>query len=133
MTSNSIKIDGNATGSFVAGDSNRVETTVKQAFSFPDPATVRIADELASLRAILVTLKGADGAKLGQALDDAQEEAKKPTPNKHKVGTALEQALKLATKASDFAESGVKLEPYVARAVAWLGANWIRLLTMVGL
>jgi hypothetical protein len=76
---------------------------------------------LASLRTILVTLKSTDAAKLGRALDDAEEEAKKPTPDKHEVGSALERALKVATKASDFAESGVKLAPYVKGAVAWLG------------
>jgi hypothetical protein len=133
MSNNSIKVGGNATGTFVAGDNNRVETTVKPAFSLPNPATVRIADELAGLRGILVTLKSADVAKLGRALDDAEAEAKKPTPDKHEVGSALERALKVATKASDFAESGVKLAPYVKGAVAWLGANWLHLLPMVGL
>jgi hypothetical protein len=75
MSNNSIKVGGNATGSFVAGDNNRVETTVQQAFSLPDPATVRIADELAGLRAILVTLKSTDAAKLGRALDEIARHA----------------------------------------------------------
>jgi hypothetical protein len=130
MSNNSIRVGGNATGSFVAGDNNRVETAMKQ---IPDPATIRIADELAGLRAILVTLKSTDAGKLGRALDDAEEEAKKPNPDKQEVGSALERALKVATKASDFAESGVKLAPYVKGAVAWLGANWVHLLPMVGL
>jgi hypothetical protein len=133
VSNNSIKVGGNATGSFVAGDNNRIDTAVKQTYSLPDPATVRIADELAGLRAILITLKSTDAAKLGRALDDAEDEAKKPTPDKHEVGSALERALKVATKASDFAESGVKLAPYVKGAVAWLGANWLHLLPMVGL
>jgi hypothetical protein len=133
MSKNTIKIGGSATGALVAGDNNRVEATVKQVVSLPDPATVRIADELAGLRAVLVTLKSTDAAKLGRALDDAEDEARKTTPDKHEVGSALERALKVATKASDFAESGVKLAPYVKGAVAWLGANWIHLLPMVGL
>jgi hypothetical protein len=132
MSNNTIKIGGTATGSFVAGGNNRVETRVKQAFSLPDPATVRISDELADLRAILVTLKITESAKLARALDDA-EEAKKPAPGKHEVGSALERALKVATKASDFAESEVKLAPYVKGAVAWPGANWLHLLPMIGL
>jgi uncharacterized protein HemX len=130
---NGIKIGGSAVGAFVAGDNNRVETTVKHVFSLPDPATVRISDELAGLRAILVKLNTPDASKLGRALDDAEEEAKKPKPDRHKVGSALEEALKVATKAADFAESGAKLAPYVAGAVAWLGANWVHLLPMVGL
>jgi hypothetical protein len=133
MSRNTITIGGSATGSFIAGDNNRVGTTVKQAISLPDPNTVRIADELAGLRAILITLKSADSAKLGRALDDAEDEAKKPSPDKHEVGSALERALKVASKASDFAESAVKLAPYVKGAVAWLGATWIHLLPMVGL
>jgi hypothetical protein len=67
ISNNTIKIGGSATGSFIAGDNNQVETTVKQAVSLPDPNTVRIADELAGLRAVLVTLKSPEAAKLGRA------------------------------------------------------------------
>jgi hypothetical protein len=133
MSNSTIKIGGDARGSIVAGDNNRVETTVSHTVSLPDPATVRIGDELSAVRAVLIGLKVTDAAKLGRALDDAEDEAKKPAPNKEEIGSALERALKVATKASDFAESGVKLAPYVKGAVSWLGANWFHLLPMVGL
>jgi hypothetical protein len=132
LGNNSIKVGGNATGTFVAGDDNRVESAVTQV-SLPDPSTVRIAEELAGLRAILGKLNSVEAAKLGRALDDAEEEARKPTPNKNEVGSAVERALKIAGKASDFAENTSKLLPYVKGAVAWLGSNWIRLLPLVGL
>jgi hypothetical protein len=129
MSNNTIEIGGNATGSFVAGDNNRIQTTV----SVPDSTAIRIADELAGLRAILIGLKGTDAGKLSRALDDADEEAKKPVPDKQKIGSALESALRVAAKTSEFAESATKLTPYVKAAVAWLGANWTHLLPMVGL
>src|SRR5215472_16289426 len=109
MSKNTIQVGHNAAGVFIAGNENRVEATVKQAVSLPDPAAIRIAEELAGLRAVLVTLKSADAAKLRRALDDAEEEANKPEPDKHEVGSALERALKVATKASDFAENTSKL------------------------
>jgi hypothetical protein len=132
LGNNSIRVGGVATGTFVAGNENRVESAVTQV-SLPDPSTVRIAEELAGLRAILATLNTVEAAKLGRALDDAEEEASKPAPDKNEVGSAVERALKIAGKASDFAENTSKLLPYVKGAVAWLGANWLRLLPLVGL
>jgi hypothetical protein len=127
-----MKVGGNATGTFIAGNENRVESAVKQV-SLPDPSTIRIADELAGLRAILGKLNSAEAAKLRRALDDADEEASKPKPDKDEVGSAVERALKIAAKASDFADNTSKLLPYVKGAVAWLGAHWIGLLPLVGL
>jgi hypothetical protein len=132
LGNNSIKVGGNATGTFVAGNENRVESVVKQV-SLSDPSTIRISDELAGLRAILGQLNSAEAAKLRRALDDAEEEAGKPTPDKNEVGSAVERALKIANQASDFADHTSKLLPYVKGTVAWLGANWIRLLPLVGL
>jgi hypothetical protein len=132
MGDNTIKVGGNATGSFVAGTENSVETAVTQV-TLPDPSTVRIAEELAGLRAILAKLNSAEAAKLGRALDDAEEEARKATPDKNEIGSAVERALKVAAKATDFAENTSKILPYVKGAVAWLGSNWIKLLPLVGL
>jgi hypothetical protein len=132
LGNNTINVGGNATGSYVAGDKNRVETAVAQV-SLPDPSTVRIAEELAGLRAILAQLNSVEAAKLGRALDDAEEEAGKPKPDKDEVGSALERALKIARSANDFAENTSKLLPYVKGAVAWLGSNWTGLLSLVGL
>jgi hypothetical protein len=132
LGNDSIMVGGNATGTFVAGNENRVESAVTQA-SLPDPATVRIAEELAGLRAILAKLNSAEAGKLGRALDDAEEEARKPAPDKNEIGSAVERALKIAGKASDFAENTSKILPDVKGAVAWLGSNWIKLLPLVGL
>jgi hypothetical protein len=132
LGNNTIKVGGNATGTFVAGDKNWVQSAVTQP-SLPDPSKVRIAEELAGLRAIFGQLNSVEAAKLGRALDDAEEEARKPTPDKNEVGSAVERALRIAGKASDFAENTSKLLPYVKGAVAWLGSNWIRLLPLIGL
>jgi hypothetical protein len=132
MGKSTIKVGGDAIGSFVAGDGNRVESVVGH-MALPDPSTVRIADELAGLRAILAKLEGAEPAKLGRALDDAEEEVRKPVPDKNKLGSAIERALKIARQASDFAENTSKLLPYLKAAVAWLGPSWTRLLPLIGL
>ncbi|HZZ23516.1 MAG TPA: hypothetical protein VFE60_13495 [Roseiarcus sp.] len=98
MAGNSIKIGGNASGAFVAGNNNRVNATVSPS-QLPDPSTVRITDELAGLRSVLSNLSSANGPKIGRALDDADDEIKKDTPNKDEVGSAVERALKVAKEA----------------------------------
>jgi hypothetical protein len=70
---------------------------------------------------------------VGRALDDAEEEARKPEPDKDEIGAALRRALDYAKKGSGFAEEVAKLAPHVRDAVGWLGAGWHKLLPLVGL
>jgi len=67
------------------------------------------------------------------AFEDAQEELKKPEPNKDEVGQAIDRALNYAQKANGFVEAIDKLRPHVTNAAAWLGENWYKLLSLVGL
>jgi hypothetical protein len=49
------------------------------------------------------------------------------------VGDALNRALKYAQKAEGFASAMEKLQPHLAKTTAWLGDNWHKLLSIVGL
>jgi hypothetical protein len=88
---------------------------------------------LAQILAVLERIGGENAGKIRRALDDAVEEAKKPEPNKDEVGGALNRALDYAKASRGFAEEVSKLAPHVKNAVGWLGANWHKLLAIVGL
>jgi hypothetical protein len=99
----------------------------------PRPETVDLQATLNTMRALLTELNTPDHRKITNALDEAQEESGKPSPDKQEVGKALSRALEYAQKAAGFAEVLVKLQPHVVAAVAWLGGQWQPLLTAVGL
>jgi len=80
---------------------------------------------------VLEQLGGEQKGRIGRALDDAAEEARKPEPDKDEVGAALGRALKYAKKTGGFAEEVARLAPHVRNAVGWLGANWHKLLPLV--
>jgi hypothetical protein len=128
----SVKIGGNATGSaIVVGDHNAVE--VHYSGQLPPPESVDIAKELAALRTALAALGGEHQKRIERALDDADDEAKKPNPDKDEIGKALDRALDYAKKTSGFVETMAKIAPTVAAAASWLGANWHTLLRGFGL
>ena len=135
--SRSIRIGRDAVGSvMVTGDQNRVDARIeaKQTKAALLPAgSVDIGKELAQIRAVLERLGGEQAGKVGRALDDAEEEARKPAPDKDEIGAALERALDYAKKSSGFAQEVAKLVPHVKNAVGWLGGNWHKLLAVVGL
>lgn len=129
----SVSIGGSVTGSaIVTGDSNTVSVQFQPA-SLPKPEQVNIKAEVEALREVLATLSSPDRRKIDNALEDAEEELKKPEPDKDEVGKALDRAIGYAEKATGFAEAIDKLRPHVQNAAAWLGENWYKLLPLVGL
>ncbi|AXS42786.1 hypothetical protein D1F64_21420 [Breoghania sp. L-A4] len=99
----------------------------------PAPETVDVAGELAALRALLAEMRVPDAGKLDRALQDAEEEAAKPQPDKDEVGGALERVIKYAKAADDFSGHAEKLQQRIAPLVSWLGANWHRIAIAVGI
>lgn len=129
----SVQIGRDMTGSVIqTGDSNTASVQLQQA-SLPRPESVDIRSEIDALRELLAQLETSDRRKIENALDDAGEELSKPEPDKDEVGKALDRALDYAQKANGFAEAIDQLRPHVEKAVGWLGENWHKILTGVGL
>lgn len=129
----SVSIGGSVTGSAIqTGDSNTANINFQQV-SLPAPASVNIETELNALREILAKLESSDRRKIDNAFEDAQEELKKPQPDKNEVGKALERAFDYAKKAEGFASLVEKIKPHLIKTMAWLGENWHKLLSIVGL
>ena len=129
----SVRAGGNIIGSqVITGDTTRaVMRGVK--VTLPPPGEVQPARELAELRALLTALQAPDKGKLDRALQDAEEEAKKPEPDKDEIGSALERVVRYAKGASDFGEHVEKLAPRIAALAAWLGTSGVKLLADAGL
>ncbi|MDJ0675226.1 MAG: CHAT domain-containing protein [Calothrix sp. MO_167.B42] len=120
-------------GVIVTGNRNTAKVTYQKTTSLPAPETVNIQTELNALRDIIAKLETPDRGKINNAFEDAQEELNKPQPDKDEVGDALNRALKYAKKAEGFASTMAKLQPHLAKTTAWLGNNWHKLLSVVGL
>jgi hypothetical protein len=132
----SVRANSQVVGNIiVTGDDNRIHAQVhnRTAADLPPAESVNIADELTAIRAILLCLAQEHSGKIGRALDDAEEEAKKPTPDKHEVGAAVTRALEYAQKSAGFLTQMEKLGPHLAGIVSWLGTAWHHLLPVVGL
>ncbi len=131
----SISIGGSVTGSaVVAGDGNTVTVNYQQA-EIPPAETVDVAAELAALKEALAGLQAEDKdrKKIDNALEEAEDESGADAPDRDEVGAALERALKYAQKADGFARQIDKLKPHVQNLAGWLGENWYKLLSVVGL
>jgi hypothetical protein len=116
----------------ITGDSNRaVMRGVK--VTLPPPGDVQPERELAELRVLLSAFETPEKGKLDRALQDAEEEAKKPEPDKDEIGSALERAIRYAKSASDFGEQAEKLARPLGALASWLGANWHKLVALAGL
>jgi hypothetical protein len=137
LDNKSIGVGRDATGAvLVTGDNDRISATLQATVTkiTPPPAsTVKIDQELNQIRAVLERIGGENAGKIGRALDYAAEEANRPNPNKDEVGSALDRALAYAKASAGFAEEVSQLAPHVENAVSWLGANWQKLLTTIGL
>ncbi len=114
-------------GPIQTGDSNTANINVQQV-NLPASTSINIETELNALQEILTKLETSDRRKIENAFEDAQEELKKPKPDKNEVGMALERALNYAQKAEGFAAVNAKLQPHLANTIAWLGENWHKLL-----
>ena len=129
----SVSVGGDAIGNvIVTGDQNVVRAKIEQV-TLPPPETVDIAAEIQALREALAALDTPDARKIRNAFEDVDDELAKPEPDKDEVGQALERALGYAEKVEGFADKVESLAPKVVNAVSWLGKNWHRLLSIVGL
>jgi len=129
----SVSIGGGVTGGAIqVGDYDSANINFQQV-SLPAPASVNIETELNALREILAKLETSDRRKIDNAFEDAQDELKKPQPDKNEVGKALERAFDYAQKAGGFASTIATLEPHLTNTTAWLGENWHKLLSLVNL
>jgi hypothetical protein len=133
----SISVGRDAIGNVMnTGDNNRIDSRIKATLTkttLPPSGMVNITQELAQILVVLERIGSENAGKMKRALDDAVEEAKKPDPDKDEIGGALNRALDYAKASRGFAEEVSKLAPHVKNAVGWLGANWHKLLAIVGL
>ncbi len=128
----SVKARDITASQVVTGDNNRLYMRGTKV-ALPPADQVQPNRELAELRTLLMAMRVPERGKLDRALQDAEEEAAKPDPDKDEVGGALERAVKYATGASDFGEQVEKLQPKITALVSWLGSNWHKILAVVGL
>jgi hypothetical protein len=137
LSDRTVNVGRDSVGNVITtGDKNQMEAKIDAALvktTLPPANSIEISWELTQIRTILERLGGEHAGKIGRALDDAAEEARKPQPNKDEVGTALGRALNYAKEGSAFADELQKLVPHVTNAVAWLGSNWHKHLPLVGL
>ena len=133
----SIKVGGNVVGSTViAGDQNTVKTVARvnyQQVSLPSPEDVDIKAEIDALKELLAKLDTPDARKIKNAIEDAEDELGKPDPDRDEIGKAIDRGLEYGKRAKNFAEILDALKPHITSAAAWLGANWYKILGLVGL
>ena len=129
----SVSVGGNLTGGVIQTGDRNIASVQFQEASLPAAETVDIRTELNAIRDVLAQLKTPDRRKIDNALEDAEEELAKSEPDKDEVGKALERALDYAQKAEGFSAAVENLAPRITKVAAWLGENWYKILSMVGL
>lgn len=129
----SVSVGGSVTDSVIQTGDENIATVQFQQAALPQPESVNIQAEVAALRELLLQLKAPDQRKIERAFEDVEEELEKPEPDKDEIGQALDRAVNYAKKANRFAEAIDKLRPHVEKLTAWLGQNWHKLLSLVGL
>src|ERR1700722_16969934 len=109
MSKNSVSIGGSVRQSaLVAGDRNKVELAREATSGAPrETGTEEILQALQALRERLEELDTTDRGKILRALDDAQEEAQKPAPDKEEVAGALERVVRYAKTAHGIGDAVV--------------------------
>jgi len=129
----SVTIGGNAQGNVIQTGDQNIATLHYEQVQLPSPQQVDIQATLTALGTFLALLATPDRKKIDNALEEAQDESKKPHPNKDEIGKALDRALDYAKKAEGFTKVLENLKPHVAAVASWLGSQWHHLLAVVGL
>jgi hypothetical protein len=129
----SVTIGGSAQGNIIQTGDHNIAALHYEQVQLPPPQKVDVQTELAALRELLARIETPDRKKIDHALEEAQDESKKPNPNKDEVGKALDRALDYAKKAEGFAKVIETLKPHIASLASWLGSQWHHLLAVVGL
>jgi hypothetical protein len=116
----SVHAGGNITGSNIqTGDHSQASLSSVQ---IPDGTGVDIAAALAELREVLLGFEGVEATRLCRAMDDAQEEAAKPEPDKAEVADSVGRALRHVERAGKLAENIEKVRGLIVTIGGWLGA-----------
>jgi len=125
MSKNSVSIGGSVSQSaVVAGDQNKVQLTREVTVGQPsEMATEEIMQALQTLRELLERLDTTDRGKIVRALDDAQEEAQKPTPDKEEMAGAMERVVKYAKTAHGIGEVVVEIQRPLSIIAGWIGTT----------
>jgi hypothetical protein len=125
MSKNSVSIGGSVRQSaLVAGDRNKVELAREATSGAPrETGTEEILQALQALRERLEELDTTDRGKILRALDDAQEEAQKPTPDREEVAGALERVVKYAKTAHGIGDVVVELQRPLSIIAGWVGTT----------
>ena len=111
------------------GDGNTAKQELQQVM-LPPLERVNIQTELQAIKDVLAALNDPVTNGIAQKLE---AESQKPDPDKDVVGQTLETGLTYAKNLQGFAEAIDQLRPHVQNAAGWLGQNWDKLLTLVGL
>jgi hypothetical protein len=132
-SSRNTHVGGSITGSsIVSGDHSHATTTFTQVRP-PEAASVDVAAELASLRALVEALRTPDRRRYENALEEAQEDSAKPEPDKAEIAGALERAVKIAKAAPGFLERANAIQDSVVKLAGWLGPAAKGVLALLGL
>jgi hypothetical protein len=125
MSKNSVSVGGSVSQSaVVAGDQNKVQLTREVPVGLPsEMATEEIMQALQTLRELLERLDTTDRGKIVRALDDAQEEAQKPTPDKEEMAGAMERVVKYAKTAHGIGEVVVEIQRPLSIIAGWIGTT----------
>ena len=125
MSKNSVSVGGSVSQSaVVAGDQNKVQLTREVPVGLPsEMATEEIMQALQTLRELLERLDATDRGKIVRALDDAQEEAQKPTPDKEELAGAMERVVKYAKTAHGIGEVVVEIQRPLSIIAGWIGTT----------
>ena len=129
----SVTIGGNAQGNVIQTGDQNIATLHYEHVQLASPQQVDIQATLTAFGGLLAPLVTPDRKKIDNALEEAQDESKKPNPNKDEIGKALDRALDYAKKAEGFTKVIEHLKPHVAAIASWLGSQWHHLFAVVGL
>ncbi len=118
----------------LAGDNATLHVGT-QKINLPDPSSFNINEEIEALKAILAVVGGDRQTNVNSAMMEIEGELNKPdeAQDKDLVGETLERALSYAQKGEKFTELIEKIKPHVLKATSWLGENWNKLLSLIGI
>jgi hypothetical protein len=127
---NTISIGGSVSGSAVLlGDKNQVAVTTQAQAPVDTKAMLAALEEV---HKVLSQVAGPDAKRIGNAADEALEEAKTAEPRKSVVAESLERALKLATSVAGVGKDLETLKPSLSALAGWLGGEYQALLRLLG-
>lgn len=121
----SIKISGKVTSSIINIGNNNTLTTGNTNRVLGDDDLLKYINEL---RDFLMSFEQSSNRKLENAMNEAQEEASKPQPDKNELAESLERAVKYVKNAESFVGNTKQLANHLSPIVSWLGSSGMKLI-----